>query len=164
MPTTTHTTTKEAWESRLQAEYDAKNITSLERKALVVLLTFRGHGGRIFPAHQSIADRVTHLYRRCSERTVRRALDRARDLGLLFWLPQRKRVGWRSLQTSNLYFVNVPAGPVKPGPKRVWPHYSTAGQAGRVQDQEVSKRADKDVWITGRVRTVAEQLAILAQG
>jgi hypothetical protein len=135
---------------------------------LVVLLTFRGHGGRIFPSHQAIADRVTERSFKCSVRTVERALVEARDLGLLFWLPRRKRVGWRSLQTSNLYFVNVPAGPAKRGPKRVWPRYPTARQADQVQDKVVSKPADKAVWITGqdllaeRVRAFrAKQVAAL---
>lgn len=131
-------TTKIEWNNRVEAEYQAGNLTPHYRAVLIALLTFRGHGGRIFPSHESIASRVTQSggIRTCCVRTVERALNQARDLGMLWWLPQSRREGWRKLRTSNLYFVNVPAGPVKSGRGPVWPRRSTDRQAVRVQGRE----------------------------
>lgn len=139
------TTTKSEWETRIKAEYQIGNLTAHYRDVLIVLLTFRGHEGRIFPSHESIASRVVQsdLQRECSVRTVQRALNQARSLGLLWWLPQSRREGWRRLRSSNLYFINVPAGPVKSGSKPIWPRRTTVGQPVCVQGREIRKTADK---------------------
>lgn len=138
-------TTKIRWEARIEAEYQAMNLTPHYRAVLIILLTFRGHGGRIFPSHESIAARVVQsgLVRTCCVRTVERGLNHARTLGLVWWLPQSRREGWRKLRSSNLYFLNVPSGPVKPGQRPVWPCRPTDRQAVRVKVEEEKKTPDK---------------------
>lgn len=136
-------TTAEAWNKRIEAEYDAGNIPNLQKYVLLSLPSFRGYGGQIFPSHQALADRVRMLFRcRCSTKTVERALKQGRSLGLLFWLPRHRRDGWRRLRTSNLYFINIPAGPVAPGRGPVWRRYSTDRHSVRIQVQE-DKEAKK---------------------
>lgn len=137
-------TTKSEWDNRVNAEYQAGNLTPHYRAVLIALLTFRGHGGAIFPSHEALAVRTTQggLVRACCVRTVERALGQARDLGMLWWLPQSRREGWRRLRSSNLYFINIPAGPVKSGRGRVWQRRPTDRQAVRVQGREDRKAAE----------------------
>lgn len=158
-------TTNDEWNRRITAEYDAANLTHLYRVVLQVLPTFRGHGGMIFPSHQAIADRV-RLQIRCCVRSVERALIQARKLGLLFWMPQHRRVGWRKIRSSNLYVLNVPAAQVRPGQGPVWRRYHTDRQAGRIQEKQESKTLFMGrVWAPhAPVRTVDEQIAIINGG
>jgi hypothetical protein len=151
-------TTKTEWDNRVEAEYQAGNLTPHYRAVLIVLLTFRGHGGRIFPSHESIASRVVQsgAVRTCCVRTVERALNQARDLGMLWWLPQSRREGWRRLRTSNLYFINVPAGPVKSGRGPVWPRRSTDRQAVSVQGKEERKAYEGPAPSLAAVRKMME--------
>ena len=79
------------------------------------LRAYRGHGGLICPSHETLAERVD-----CHTSTVWRALQAARDLGLVRWTERRVRAGWRSLRTSNRYRLLMPDGPVAPCPA----HYS----------------------------------------
>jgi hypothetical protein len=65
--------------------------------ALVGLL---GADGRLDPSHAFLARLAT-----VSEATVQRALDRLRDLGLLFWQRRLVRNRWRAEQTSNSYVL-----------------------------------------------------------
>jgi hypothetical protein len=54
--------------------------------------------GQCFPSHEAIAAKAG-----CSIRTVQRALNWARDKGLLHWAHGLYRTGWRVLRTSNRY-------------------------------------------------------------
>lgn len=72
-------------------------LTELVGNALVRRL---GVDGQLDPAHATIAGDVG-----CCCRTVRRALDRLRTLGLLMWQRRLVRVGWRTAQTSNAYLL-----------------------------------------------------------
>jgi hypothetical protein len=65
--------------------------------ALVRLL---GSDGRLDPAHDTLA-RLASVH----PATVRRALDRMRDLGLLHWTRRLVRCGWRTEQASNAYVL-----------------------------------------------------------
>jgi AraC-like DNA-binding protein len=62
-----------------------------------------GTDGQCDPSHETIAADVG-----CSERTVRRALEAMRGLGLVLWQRRIVRDGWRTSQTSNAY-VLVPS-------------------------------------------------------
>jgi hypothetical protein len=60
--------------------------------------------GQCDPAHDTIAADVG-----CCARTVRRALEALKAVGLLIWQRRLVRDGWRTSQTSNAY-VLVPSG------------------------------------------------------
>jgi hypothetical protein len=123
------------WNARIDAEYQAHNLTAHYRAVLIALLTFQGSDGRIFPSHESLAARTVKLglARDCCAATASRALKHARTLGLLFWLPQYRREGWRKVRQSNLYILNVPAAPVQPGRGPVWKRHSIDRQAVSIQ-------------------------------
>lgn len=128
-------TNKEDWTARVDAERAIGNLTRSYKDVLLALPTFRGHGGEIFPSHESIARRA-----RVSVRTVERALNHARFLGMVHWFRRDIRRGWRKLRTSNRYFLMVPAGRAVEGRRPVFPSRRTNRQAGRLQAKEVSKK------------------------
>lgn len=75
------------------------------------LLKRLGVDGQCDPSHQTLAGDAA-----CDERTVRRALDRLKALGMVRWVNRIVRDGWRAAQTSNAYLLapsevaNPPAG------------------------------------------------------
>lgn len=92
------------WRAAVWAAHKAGSLTRASRDVLLTLATFRGPGGRIWPAHARLAERV-----RCSVKTVGRALEAARSLGLVSWQAIRWRAAtgaWR--RKSNLYRLAVP--------------------------------------------------------
>ena len=97
------------WTSRIWQEFHAGNLTRTGRDVLLTLKTYRGHGGLICPSHETLAGRV-----HCHASTVWRALQAARDLGLVRWTERRVRAAWRSLRTSNRYVLTQPEAPVSP--------------------------------------------------
>jgi hypothetical protein len=103
------------WFSRVHREFEAGTITRTSRDVLLALGRFHACRFGIFPSHALLAARA-----RCSVRTVQRALQAARDLGLVSWCARRVRAAWRSLRTSNRYVLTVPPRPVR-----------TDGQDGR---------------------------------
>lgn len=100
------------WTSRVWSEFRAGNLTRSARDVLLTLRTYRGHGGSIHPSHATLAERA-----RCHPVTAWRALQAARDLGLVQWAERRVRAAWRSLRTSNRYWLTVPEDPVAPCPR-----------------------------------------------
>ncbi len=80
--------------------------------------------GQCDPGHDTIAADVG-----CCARTVRRALDALRGLGLLVWQRRIVREGWRTAQTSNAYLL-VPAGD-KAANLPVYRSKASGGQSGR---------------------------------
>jgi DNA-binding transcriptional MocR family regulator len=98
----------DTWLARMGREVTNGNLTDTEGRCLRILMSFRGHGGALFPSHESIAARA-----RRSVSTVQRALSAARDLGLLRWAERRVRSGWRWLRTSNAYELLEPENPMK---------------------------------------------------
>ena len=126
-----------AWFSRVYREYEAGNLTPLWRDVLRALGRFDACRFGIFPSHEFLAQRA-----RCSVRTVQRALEAARALGLVEWSHQRVRASWRLLRTSNRYVLKMPAGPVQPGPHGPGNQgRATTGQAGRGVTQPITKEA-----------------------
>jgi Helix-turn-helix domain len=95
------------WINRVWQEFRAGNLTRAARDVLLTLHSYRGHGGVAWPSQVTLGERAN-----CDERTVRRALAAARDLGLVHWTERRVRAGWRWLRTSNLYRFVVPVAPV----------------------------------------------------
>jgi hypothetical protein len=152
-----------------RAQRDGHLTTGYE-KVLRKLVTFRGHGGDIHPSHATLADRAG-----VGERTVRRALEAGRELGLLSWTPRRVRVGWRSLRSSNRYRLERPQKPLEAVPGRRRPYVRqeragaarsliarlcTGGQIGRRDDKQEG-RGLRSLAPHPPVRTVAEQIALL---
>lgn len=99
--------TPTAWFSRIHREYEAGNLTLHWREVLLVLGRFQGCRFGVFPSHATLAARA-----RCCVRTVQRALQAAKALGLLDWSPRRIRASWRALRASNAYALRLPAGAV----------------------------------------------------
>jgi hypothetical protein len=97
------------WINRIWQEYRTGNLTRAARDVLLTLHSYRGRGGVAWPSQVMLGERAN-----CDERTVRRALAAARDLGLVHWTERRIRAGWRWLRTSNLYRFVMPEGPVAP--------------------------------------------------
>jgi hypothetical protein len=96
------------WFSRIHREYEAGNLTLHWREVLLVLGRFQTCRFGIVPSHAKLATLA-----RCHVRTVQRALQAARELGLLDWAERRIRAAWRSLRTSNRYVLKLPAAPVR---------------------------------------------------
>jgi helix-turn-helix protein len=68
------------------------------------LLKCHSPEGRCDPSHETLAKRVG-----CKARTVRRALQRLRELGLVIWQNRIVRLGrWAVAQTSNAYLLLLP--------------------------------------------------------
>jgi hypothetical protein len=98
------------WTNRIWQEYRAGNLTRAARDVLLTLRTYhREPGGLICPSHDTLAGRA-----KCHPTTVWRALQAARELGLVRWSERRVRAAWRSLRTSNAYKLIEPEGPVMP--------------------------------------------------
>jgi DNA-binding transcriptional MocR family regulator len=108
------------WFGRVLLEHRAGNLTPGQKDCLHFLRTFRGRGGRIYPSHETLADRAGH-----SVSTVQRALQAARALGLVRWAERRVRKGWRWVRTSNAYELIVPGNAENPATP-------TTGQTDRV--------------------------------
>ena len=122
-----------AWNTRVWDEYAAGNLTRAYRDVLLTLRRLRGREG-IFPCHATIAATA-----RCSVATVKRALDHARKLQILDWMP-RYRPGTK-LRSSNRYFLcEQPTHPVTPGNGPVWPKPPPLAQTAP-GSREVSKKA-----------------------
>jgi hypothetical protein len=81
------------WFSRLKREYEAGNLPAKQYLVLCERGRFDGCRLGIFPSHRTLAARA-----RCGIRTVQRALQAARRLGLVEWAATRVRAAWRSLQ------------------------------------------------------------------
>jgi hypothetical protein len=117
----------EGWRARVWREFHADNLTRAYRDVLLTLWSYRGAGGLICPAHDTLAERVG-----CSVRTVQRALAMAAQLGLVSWAERRVRAAWRWLRTSNVYRLLMPETAIEPGqraPRR--PCAATTGQKDR---------------------------------
>jgi hypothetical protein len=118
-----------AWFSRLRREYEAHNLTATQYLVLCELGRFDAARLGIFPSHRTLAARA-----RCGLRTVQRALQAARKLGLVDWTATRVRAAWRSLRGANRYVLRVPASAVR------WAK-CTDGQVGRGDTDEGKKAA-----------------------
>jgi hypothetical protein len=118
-----------AWFSRLKREYEAGNLPAKQYLVLCELGRFDACRLGIFPSHTTLAARA-----RCGLRTVSRALQAARRLGLVEWAATRVRAAWRSLQGPNRYVLKVPAAAVQ------WLR-RTGGQIGRRDTNEREKPA-----------------------
>src|SRR5271166_1312431 len=90
---------------RVEAEIRARNRTTLERD---ILLHLRGGQGA---NDEEIARAISTGV---SLKTVRHAIRRARDLGLITWTERRVRAGWRLVRATNVYSFLTPRGPVSP--------------------------------------------------
>jgi hypothetical protein len=101
-----------SWTARVWREFHVGNLTRAFRDVLLTLKTYRGRGGLICPSHETLAQRVG-----CHASTVWRALRAARVLGLVQWTERRVRAVWRSLRTSNRYWLLQPEEPVAPRPR-----------------------------------------------
>ena len=121
---------------------------------MLTLATYaKGPGRTAWPSHQTLAERC-----RCSVRTVQRALEQARGLGLVSWVERRVRASWRWLRTSNVYTMLVPAGAI-----HTTGHF---GRGGKVKIKEGSKtpgtKAEHGRWVAQEpVRSVEEQIAAM---
>ena len=82
----------------------ANRLTANEVTIGEVLVSALGEDGRLDLAHASIAARA-----QCHVATVKRALRRLWDLGLVSWVRRLVRDGWRCEQTSNAYCLLTPS-------------------------------------------------------
>src|SRR4051794_9972108 len=99
------------------------HLTRHYRDVLIELHGYRGPGGIAWPAHTTLAERAE-----CCVRTVQRALEAARELGLVSWTARRLRAGWRSLRSSNAYRLERPQKPLEAVPGRRRPYVRLARQ------------------------------------
>jgi hypothetical protein len=111
------------WLSRVWREFEAGNLTRDFRDVLKELGRFRGCAAGIIPSHALLAARA-----KCSVRTVQRALEAARTLGLVEWSARRVRVAWRLIRGSNRYVLKLPGQPVQTSGRQ---GPATTGQRGR---------------------------------
>lgn len=88
----------------LRAHRGSRRLTASDLDVGEVLVAALGNDGQLDLAHETIAARAL-----CHVATVRRALCRLRDLGLVTWIRRLVRDGWRVEQTSNSYVLSVPS-------------------------------------------------------
>lgn len=95
----------------LRLHRSALRLTANDVAVGEVLVSALGDDGQLDPSHQTIADRAL-----CAIATVKRALVRLRDLGLVSWTRRLVRVAehransthvWRVEQTSNSYCLSA---------------------------------------------------------
>jgi hypothetical protein len=82
-------------------------LTANDMDVAEVLVSSLGDDGRLDLAHATIAERAL-----CHPATVRRALGRLRDVGLVYWVRRLVRgpdTGWRCEQGTNAYVLRTPA-------------------------------------------------------
>ena len=106
----------------LNAHRRGRRLTPLAELIGNALVKRLGVDGQLDPAHETVAADVG-----CASRTVRRALDAMRALGLVLWQRRIIRDGWAARQTSNSYIL-VPAGS---GTLPTIPPIPCGGQPGR---------------------------------
>ena len=85
----------------------ANRLTACDVDVADVLVSALGDDGQLDPSHTTIAERAL-----CHVATVRRALGRLRNLGLVSWVRRLVRgsdTGWRCEQGSNAYVLRTPA-------------------------------------------------------
>lgn len=90
------------YEQQIWTEFHANRFSRAWRDVLLILAGYarRSPGGVAWPAHATLAARA-----KCSVRTVQRALQAARRLGLVEWTPVWIRASWRALRASNRYIL-----------------------------------------------------------
>jgi hypothetical protein len=121
-----------SWTERVWREFRAGNLTRTFRDVLLTLHSYRGCTG-IWPSHETLASRA-----KCSVRSVQRALQAGRTLGLVGWVERRVRAAWRWLKASNRYVLALPEGAAEPGLRCV---SSTTGQNVRGGESKEKKEA-----------------------
>jgi hypothetical protein len=89
------------WTECVWRAFRAGNLTRTCRDVLLTLHHYRDGG--LVPSHRTLAGRA-----KCSVKSVQRALQTARSLGLVDWVGRRVRALWRSLQASNAYRLLMP--------------------------------------------------------
>jgi hypothetical protein len=89
-----------AFKFLLNTHYRSSRITPKGEKVGLALLKRLGLGGQCDPSHETLAVDAA-----CDEKTVRRALDALKTLGLVRWINRLVRDGWRDAQTSNAYLL-----------------------------------------------------------
>jgi len=89
------------YERRLAQLGQSRQITPAFRCVGLALLEYVGRDATCWPTHQTLADRAG-----TSAKTVQRALDALREVGLLSW--QARRSCWNR-RMSNLYTLLSPA-------------------------------------------------------
>jgi hypothetical protein len=132
----------------LTAHRRARRLTphaELVGNALVRRLSVEG---QCDPGHDTLAADAG-----CCARTVRRALDALKAVGLLIWQRRLVRNGWRTSQTSNAY-VLVPSGI---GTLPAAPAKRCGGQTGR------ESRSESSLLPPASPREVADARAALAR-
>lgn len=93
---------KAVWKCRLAMHCRAGRITDAFEKIGLALLRRLGTDGRLDPSHETIAGDSGK-----SIATVKRALERFHDLGLVWWVRRLIREGWRVEQISNSYMLTI---------------------------------------------------------
>src|SRR4051812_47163361 len=115
--------TNTTWCGYVRRAHRDGHLTRHWRDVLLELHGYRGPGGIAWPAHATLAERAE-----CCVRTVQRALEAARELGLVSWTARRLRAGWRSLRSSNAYRLQRPQTPLEAVPGRRRPYVRLARQ------------------------------------
>lgn len=131
----------------LTAHRRARRLTPLTETVGNALVRRLSTDGQCDPSHATVAADVG-----CCERTVRRALQALKALGLVIWQRRIIRAGWRVAQTSNAYLLaltaNVERAPVQPK--------SCGGHFGR----ETLKTAISTVQLASPAEVIAAQKAL----
>jgi hypothetical protein len=138
------------WTERVWHEFRAGNLTRTWRDVLLSLHGYRGCGS-IWPSHATLAQRC-----KCSVKSVQRALQAGRALGLVSWATRRIKALWRSLQASNRYVLALPEGAVNPCHRRA---PSTGGHLARGEERKnKQRRCERDTGALAEIMHAASAL------
>ena len=134
------------WRARLNLARLAGRITALHVLVGEALLRRLGEDGRCDPSHETLAGDTG-----CSDRTVRRALVRLSELGMVRWVNRLVRAACRAEQTSNAYTLIVATEErFVPRPRGKSACTASDGQLGREINSVVIQKEPAREWQTAR--------------
>ncbi len=148
----------QSWRPAVWAAFHAQALTRTWRDVLLTLATFRGAGGAIYPAHDTLARRAG-----CSPRTVRAALQAAQAAGLVSWVSGARQ---RQVNRYRLLLPLVTAAPrivrrVQRVVRAIVGKWRSAGENREERGFREEVGWQRIVTPHAPVRTVAEQLEAL---
>lgn len=105
---------RKVWHVRVETAYGLGRLTSKETRCAHALADRLGRDGQLDPSHATIAAAA-----RASVRTVIRAFEKLRDLGMLRWVNRLVRAADQTRQGSNSYQLMIAERAVSLVPKQV---------------------------------------------
>lgn len=142
----------------LNAHRRAGRLSRAARDVGEALVRRLGVDGQCDPAHETLAEDAG-----CTARTVRRALDALRALGLVMWVRRLVRAGWRVAQTSNAYTLALTENPPPIPAKRTGGHFGRQISLSLIQRTAEVVTAREPAEIEAAQKALAARRAVIEE-